>query len=268
MRSLSLREIQLAELDILIEFDKICRKNNLKYSLSSGTLLGAIRHKGFIPWDDDIDVEMPRPDYEKFIELINDKKVDLKAGYELVVDRGNEAKYPWIKILDTSYETKSQILNDGYSGLFIDIFPVDGYSKDISKSLKNHKKVQKLRRLLAYNYLTLNNFSSVKKLGRKLYSLYAKLHKPYKLVEKINKISVSYPYEQAAFAGVVYFKSPKILGSFSKEEIENTIDVEFEGYNFSVYECYDKYLSLIYGDYMKIPEGADRESHTLQCFKK
>ena len=97
MQELTLREIQLAELEILIEFDRICKLHNLKYSLAAGTLLGAIRHKGFIPWDDDIDVCMPRPDYEKFIELfrssVNTAKFDMSS------DRGAQAPYPFVKML-------------------------------------------------------------------------------------------------------------------------------------------------------------------------
>ncbi|MDO4206943.1 MAG: LicD family protein, partial [Lachnospiraceae bacterium] len=73
MTKLSLAEIQKAELDIMVVFDQVARENNLKYSLCAGTLLGAVRHKGFIPWDDDIDVTMPRPDYEKLLQLNREK---------------------------------------------------------------------------------------------------------------------------------------------------------------------------------------------------
>lgn len=132
MRQLTLREIQLEELKLLSYFDEFCNINRLKYSLVYGTLIGAARHKGFIPWDDDIDVAMPRPDYEKLlslrssfnsgaIELIADKlNHSLDATYAAVINRDIPCKNTY------SMTKRSQYL-------WIDVFPVDGFTEDYEK---------------------------------------------------------------------------------------------------------------------------------------
>ncbi len=263
MCQLTLREIQLAELEILKEFDRVCRENNLNYSLSCGTLLGAVRHKGFIPWDDDVDVEMPRPDYEKLYSLITEGSITLNNGLELTCDRGANAEYPYLKIVDKNYKVEGICSVDNF--LWIDIFPLDGYAKEYKTALKRNNKVQKLRRLLAYNYLTLKNERGVKALAKKLYKVFARTHKPYKLIEKINRISKLQPYEDCDFAGCIYYKTKKIIRRISKNQTETLTELEFEGIRFKAYECYDEYLSALYGDYMQIPK--EHEHHGLKCYK-
>ena len=131
MQQLSLREVQLEELNLLKDFDKFCKKYNLKYSLCYGTLIGAARHKGFIPWDDDIDVCMPRPDYERLLTLKEHYDHD---GLELIANPINhslDATYAAIINKNIPCEnTYSNTLRSKY--LWIDIFPVDGFSEDMS----------------------------------------------------------------------------------------------------------------------------------------
>lgn len=102
-KELTSSEIKKAELDILIAFDEFCREHKLRYFLSSGTLLGAIRHKGFIPWDDDIDVSMPRPDYEKFYELTKFNPIQKKFITSVYRKCLNKTYFPFMKIVDISY---------------------------------------------------------------------------------------------------------------------------------------------------------------------
>lgn len=101
-KELTINEIKNAELSILIAFDEFCKKHNLSYFLSSGTLLGAIRHKGFIPWDDDIDVSMPRPDYEKFYELTKFNPIQKNFVTSIYRKCLNKTYFPFMKIVDIS----------------------------------------------------------------------------------------------------------------------------------------------------------------------
>lgn len=122
MKKLSEREIQLSILQILQYFDSYCKKYQLRYYLSGGTLLGAIRHKGFIPWDDDIDVCMPRPDYEKLLITF---KNNANEKYLLSsFDVGNSYR-PYVKILDLKTKVISKNSEDEQY-LWIDVIPVDG----------------------------------------------------------------------------------------------------------------------------------------------
>ena len=120
-----IREVQKKLLMILIEFDRICRKHNIKYSLEGGTLLGAIKYKGFVPWDDDIDIVMERPEYERFLKVC---KRELNEDYFLQNNRTVKhfpLNYSKIHMNDTLYVQESTAFLNIHQGLFIDIFPVD-----------------------------------------------------------------------------------------------------------------------------------------------
>lgn len=142
MIELNKKEIQNIELNILLEFSKFCNENKLRYYLVGGTLLGAIRHKGFIPWDDDIDVCMPRPDYELFISNFHSDNSCLK----LCCNKFGNLKAPFAKLKDTRTIVVNDILvndNDIDTNLWIDIFPVDGLP-DSECNRKKHIKKQVL----------------------------------------------------------------------------------------------------------------------------
>ena len=125
MEYLSLDQVKQIELDILKYVDAVCKEYNLRYFLSFGTLIGAIRHKGFIPWDDDIDISMPREDYERFVEITknaNGKFVTLYPGKE-------GYPYPFVKVVDKSTElAEKDVMDIPDNGLWVDIFPVDVYA--------------------------------------------------------------------------------------------------------------------------------------------
>ena len=141
MKRLTLDEMHEALLGILSEFDRVCREHDLKYTLAAGTLLGAIRHKGFIPWDDDVDVYMPRPEYEKFRKLVLEGNV-LSEHFTLSKDRGKGTYYPFLKLMDDRYPIKCpNHIEVPY--LFLDIFPVDGMPSSAAEREKVYKKERK-----------------------------------------------------------------------------------------------------------------------------
>lgn len=129
-------ELKQGLLEILCEFDSVCRKLGLRYSLYAGTLLGAVRHQGFIPWDDDIDVMMPRPDYERLLT----SEEAFSSPFELAFSGKGGYMYPFAKLFDLRIRAQEQSLEGIYSeNLWIDIFPVDGLASKESERLSDWK---------------------------------------------------------------------------------------------------------------------------------
>lgn len=262
MKELSLRELQFAELEILKYFDNFCRENELKYSLAGGTLLGAVRHKGFIPWDDDIDVCMPRPDYEKFVSSFKHESLFITH------DRESNAKYPFTKILDK----KVMLNHEGFSeveNLWIDVFPVDGLPENDKRLAKIYKKSTFYRKVIGFNQV--ENFDKYhgrhNKIVAKLIGIFAKIYGYKRAIRNSIKLAQKYDYEKSDFVGAVTWGCYGVGERMVKSEYEKFIEMEFEGYNFFVMGCWDSYLHGIYGDYMQLPPEDKRVTHGIQAFK-
>lgn len=184
MKESSLREAQILMTTILKDIDKICKENNIKYWIESGTLLGAVRHKGFIPWDDDIDIGMLRKDYNKFLEI---SEKYLNEDLILTNFRNEEnIGYQWSKVR----HKYSEIVEDGdlsyNKGLFVDIFPYDFYEKDQSDIFSKYKKNYKRKfAVLYFSNLELSNITNKKD---KLKSLLCKIYRKIILRKSFNDI--------------------------------------------------------------------------------
>lgn len=223
------RDIQLANLAIFKEFDYVCKKNGLQYWLDFGALLGAVRHKGFIPWDDDIDVGMLREDYERLIEIFNrdTRNKDLYAEYY------QETNRPYIVII--------KIRHKFCRSLFVDVFPYEFYNVvSTSNEIKNFKKIFQNAKKHAQEicYVTDDISETLKKLDENrekyIFKNRKKQNNDYIIYGDFNHTTGSFIYENDTF--------------FPLKEIE------FEGSKFS---CPNKYLEImsdIYGDYMKYPK--------------
>ena len=264
-RELTLREIQQAALDIMIAFDAFCRAHNLTYSLVGGTLLGAVRHKGFIPWDDDVDVGMPRPDYEKFVELMRQNGNKLTDNYVIAPDRGKGAVRPFIKI-----EDKRISIPKGHrsisENLWIDVFPFDGCPDDIKKAAKLFKKAKRFRHIIIYNSFKMSHCSGIWKLIYIPYSTYAKIYGLQRAINNLHKLVDKYPYGKVEkVAGIVWgiYGLGEII---SGDSFFHTVEVEFEGKLFSAIHNWDEYLTGLYGDYMTPPPESARKTHKLTAF--
>lgn len=237
-QEISLAEAKKIMLDILIEFDQICKKNNLTYWLDAGTLLGAIRHKGFIPWDDDIDVAMPRDDYDKFLKIYNKelsphlflqtKESDLEYCQYYAKIRNTNTRY-----IDHSEKGKDIKYNQG---IFIDIFPVNYIDTKMNR-------IYPFLRFLG-NFFTKNRFY-IKYFNMDIYKYYIKI---------FNRLH----HHKNNFIR----KGPEIvskLKSIEKKDIFPLKEVEFEDFVFLAPYNYDKYLKEIYGDYMTLLPLEQRE---------
>lgn len=251
----SIKEIQQEELKILIEFDKICREYNLTYSLAYGTLIGAIRHRGFIPWDDDIDVIMPRPDMDKFIDIIHKTP---NSNWDIMNIYDYKNFYAGLMLKFYNKNTIMYELPDKYDlkyGIFIDIFPADGTTGNIEIDKQRFEQYKKIRKKLHFHKAMHYKKNSIRKNFTLITDIWAK-----KNIEKLNNFFYDIPFNTSDNV-VVYPYTPSFeSGVFPRNYFDSLIDVYFEGHKFKAFSKYHKYLTNAYGDYMTPPDESNRFS--------
>lgn len=266
MDYLTLKEKQQLSLDTLLFFHNFCTNNNFSYFLAYGTLLGAIRHKGFIPWDDDVDVFMPRPDYERFLETFR----DTEGNYRLVsIENDKDYMFPFAKLENL---TSARIVRDGeidHQGLGIDLFPLDGVPTDLKAeeslfSLKRYVLDKIVYRFEYYVRLPKDSlFNRVRRLsGELIYSLGL-----LKLLAKLasrNQMTTDY-YSSNSVTYMFQLSGKKKHYYFDRSYFTPVLK-EFEGNLLIVPEGYDEILTALYGDYMTPPPEGSRTSTHLDLF--
>lgn len=261
---MKLKEVQQRELNILKAFHDFCEENALRYFLAYGTLLGAVRHKGFIPWDNDIDVLMPRPDYERLIHLTKIKGI---ADDLYVLHYTNDPKYHYtcIRICDKKTSVYVPYIREQPSkmGLWVDIFPLDGFPSNIF--------IKHLQRFLVGFYWILfkadvydcrpeNSKTFLHLFIKKiLITLFPNRNNLHNYV--IDKISQWKTYNEATEVGLVFGKTGRFM--ISKNDLSQLILMQFEQYSFYVPEKYDYLLKKWYGNYMVLPKIEDRQTHDI-----
>ncbi|MBR3003445.1 MAG: LicD family protein [Lachnospiraceae bacterium] len=269
MNKLSLKEIQQTELDIMVEFDKVARRYGLKYSLFAGTMLGAVRHKGFIPWDDDIDVSMPRPDYDRLLELNRNEQI-WPEYLKLASFEDGTLDTPFMKIYDTRTFIKDEkhTLKDVQS-LWIDVFPFDGMPETEEEKVKYYKKALFLSKL---------NIAAATKAGygssKLKVILKAVIVKPVtaimgrKRISAIEKkMALKRPYGSTTDVGLTTWGCDGPYQGITVAEYEDLIDIDFEGHKFLCTSAWDKNLTGIFGDYMQLPPENERITHDLEAYR-
>lgn len=242
--------------DILNDVTSFCDSNNLKYFLGCGTLIGAIRHKGFIPWDDDIDLEMPRPDYEDFIRLYRER-----GKYSLLTPYDQGCYIMWTKVYNPMTIRRERYVDyKRYKliGVDIDIFPMDGQPEDLKEYKKITDKRIRLDWFITRGVMPLTGLS----LKKSLIAVFCRLFNPSKLIEKYVKGSVKYSYQDSKYVG---FAECFCLyrNRHRREVFENRVKVQFENGEYWAPIGYDEYLRNLFGDYMQLPPVGQRKStHT------
>ena len=256
-----LNPIQLKLLEMIDWFDHYCKKNNLKYYVVGGTLLGAIRHKGFIPWDDDVDIALPRPDYIRLLELfagIEDKYL-LESPYS-----GNEDYlYSFSKLYDTSTTLIEKTKKNCKRGIYIDIFPLDGIGNTEEESIANYKKVDKLNMFLMTRTCAIRKQRAFYKnasivLARAIPSF---IVNDKELSKKVDRISAAISFEKSEYVGNL-MGAYRVREIFRKEYIGQTARYPFENIYVNGFEHFEEYLTHIYGEWRKLPpEGKRHGAH-------
>ncbi|OBX06522.1 hypothetical protein QV09_12085 [Gallibacterium salpingitidis] len=256
-RKLTHNEYKDILLKTLVYFDKICRENNISYSLGYGSMLGAVRHQGFIPWDDDIDLFMLRTEYEKFVQVWNVNKHIWGKDYELwgIDDEKSFFYGHLVKFFDKNSvlieRTKNHIIE---YGIFLDIFLLEDISSDVNKAQKQQREYKFYRKLLTHFHKhgkVLNVIA--RKVSRKIPSIYF-------CMDELKKITQQ---ERSEYVSV-YAPVDKLV--YKREYFENTILLPFEGYLFPVSEQYDLLLREQYGNYMMLPPKEEQIGHKVEAY--
>lgn len=258
---LNIQEIHSALLGILSEFDRICRKHNLKYSLTYGTLIGAVRHKGFIPWDDDVDVVMPRPDYEKFRTLAISG--ELGEHYLLSDDRGKKAFYPFLKLMDNRYGIKCWT-NREVPYLYIDIFPLDGApksEKEITKKFRRRTRFNAMGAFARWAVPEKKPYVLLRLIGLPVY-LIGTIYGNARASKKALKNAIKDDYETSEKVGVFVYCYSRLV--MDKHIFDDLIELPFEDRSFYAIASYDTFLRSVYGEYMTPPPEHKQVTHGLK----
>jgi len=266
-KNIPFQEIKDLQLEILKKIDKFCVENGIQYFLGYGTLLGSIRHKGYIPWDDDIDIAMPREDYMRFVGLCNNHFEDLEV-LSYIVDRRVPCTFTKIS------NRKTNLINTGSAitfprGVHIDVFPIDGLPDSVKESNRHIKKVKLFKNLLLIKHL---NYKQINQLVQTKYSrsvkglfvyiakLFTILFSFKMLVDKIERLTIKYKYNDSSYVANI------VHGYGERERVEKSLfnrikKSEFEGHPFPIPEGYDRWLTKVYGDYMQLPPEKKRVPH-------
>jgi len=260
MEQMEVKDIQNVTLDILKDVHSFCVNNGIHYTLFGGTLIGAIRHNGFIPWDDDVDIAMPRPDYERFIQLYHSDNGYLLVAREL---QGKDVFLPYARVCELSktyVDTSKYPWSSFKTGIWIDIFPLDGMPDDYVLSQQITQKANRLFQITckARGMLSVLNRNSAglafflkKTLCRFAFPFFARW-------DDLIKFCKQYDFNQSPCYSNLSFGGYGFKEYCSKDVLNDYILHPFEDCLFYVMQGYDKALSIKYGDYMTLPPKEKR----------
>lgn len=259
-KTINIEELKAIQLEILQSVHDFCQDHNLKYALAFGTLLGAVRHKGYIPWDDDIDIMMPREDYEQFVKSY---KHSIYKIYDYRYDK--EYSYPYAKVADTRTILLENV-NTKDIGINIDIFPLDVLADTKEEAVKFLQSLTPLKTKYRMKLLKPSPKNVWWKRVAIVLSKLLVVNTSLKSLSQEISLRVSNnPNKDAAYLGTPAGTDPYAINNiYEREHFDSYISLPFEGRCFMAPVGYDKILSNYYGDYMQLPPVEKRTSpHSL-----
>lgn len=259
-----LRKVQLIQLEMLIEVDRICKKCNINYNIIAGTLLGAVRHKGYIPWDDDADVAFLRPEYEKFRKACK-TELDHKRFY--FQDNRNTKGYRWgygkVRRKGTVFMRENQEHMPYEQGVFIDIFPLDNVPNGYPSRILHNIHCFCIRKIL---WAEVGKRADQSMFMRAWYSLLSRI--PLEMVYRhYYRFMNRWNRKETKWVRILTFPTPNRTYGYRKEWYQNSTDYLFEGAKLQGIKDYDTYLSFKFGNYLELPPVEKRKVHPVTSLK-
>lgn len=268
---LDTRETQEALTETLLYLDSVFRAHSIRYTLDCGTLIGAVRHKGFIPWDDDVDVSVPRPDYMRLLSHPD----WFRHPYKLERPLSKQFPYPFAKLFNQKWRAQEPHFEDTLKEyLWIDIFPLDSVPEDDASAyqllnLWHRDYIRAGRSMENIDRMTTGGMKTAKKLIKHaVFPAYRRLFPYRKLYQQIDERAQSIEFgttsRVANLSWPVYYKKPIWV---PLAEFDDLIDLEFENHQLKAISDWDGHLTAIYGDYMQLPPVGQRQTHGMKVWR-
>ena len=267
MQPLNADEVKQIQLDILDEIARICKKNDIEFFLAYGSLIGAMRHQGVIPWDDDIDIWMKRAHYEKFIKCFNEKKSSDIYAKDFCDD--GKSIFQFLKVINTQTSVKENFIRkDVNLGIWVDVFPLD----ESSDTILRLGVARKISRLLWIRSFALADpdvgSSAFVKLAKKIISPFARKVNVSQLCAKVDRLAKTKDANGEAGSHLADLVAEATLDySYNKSWFDHVEYAEFEGRQMPVPAFYDEILTLRYGNWRQVPPEKDRAVHICQSYR-
>lgn len=259
MKVITTDEIKRIQLGILRHIDSFCKDHGIRYFLSCGSLLGAVRHHGFIPWDDDVDIVMPREDYDRFEQLYG--SIDNSCFTLHTFNRDHSFPYPFIKVDDSRTVFKEEIRIKYNIGVHIDVFPADTIPDDEKERKRMFSRIRRLIKMMTVKRLPIKKRRGLKKNTTLLIGQILLLPISTKwIIKRIIENSCRYNNQQMQYIGNCVW-GVGIKDTIHKECYSSAIMTEFEGERFPIPIGWEEYLTSVYGDYMQLPPEEERKVH-------
>ena len=256
----TLRRVQLIQLELLVEVDRICKKSGIRYNIIAGTLLGAVRHGGYIPWDDDADVALLRPEYEKFRTACETELDQTKFVFQ---DHRNTPGYRWgygkLRRKGTVFLREHQEHMPYMQGVFIDIFPLDNVPDNYLLRSVHNFQCFCIRKVL---WSEVGKIAHKNPAMRKWYGLLSKV--PLKTVFDVyRRLMEKGNRKETQMVRILTFPTPNRAWGYYRRWYEESAEIRFEGTVFQGIRNWDEYLSFKFGDYMALPPEEKRKVHPV-----
>lgn len=261
---LTIKEQQEVMLGIMKAIHAFCAHNNIKYILLYGSLLGAVRHKGFIPWDNDMDIGIPRPDYDKLVTLLNSGKTIGEHFYHLHYTNDDNYHYQIMRICDDRTTVKPPYIRDQPKrmGVWVDIFPIDGVPRKTPIGLLRRARLFINKKLqIADIYAVREKKDFANRAGNLVCKIFPNAKKRNYRIDNILRKT---PFKISEFAGDMEDRNEKIF-KLKINFFTDSVLLDFEDTKLICPAKWDEYLKKKYGDYMKLPPEDKRMTHPTNC---